>query len=49
MASDTAGGHDWPFTEEEIAAIKEYHSGRAKLTKFKTADEAIRWLHDRRR
>lgn len=49
MASDTAGGHDWPFTEEEIAAIKEYHSGRAKLTKFKTADEAIRWLHERRR
>ena len=28
-----------------MAAIKEYHSGRAKITSFKTADEAIRWLN----
>ena len=52
MANDTTvsdalceDGESWPFTEEEIAAIRKYHSGKAKITTFKTADEAIKWLH----
>ena len=34
-----------PLTEKEIDAIQGYRDGRIKGIKFKTADEAIRWLN----